>query len=294
MGLTDGLSSHLACADSSFPRLSHDVALRAIADLGLSAVDVCVFPAAHTHPDAVRADPAAVADATAKRLDSLDLGVSDVFLILAEESFEERAINHPDRDVRAQSLTYFERALDFARWLGSPGITVLPGMPFGAPAASLELAAAELQRRAQLAGEAGLTLAFEPHYESIAETPGRTLELLDRAPDVRLALDYSHFVYQGIAQAEVDVLIPHARHVHLRQAATGSMQRPARYGAIDFALLVQRLDTAGYEGFLCLEYQWEEWLDCNEVDCISETAELRDLLLAGTRTGDRIAEGVGS
>lgn len=290
-------SSHIAprlsCADSTFPRLSHDTALAVIADLGLRAVDVCVFPVAHTHPDAVRADPAAAAAEVAIRLGRHGLAVSDVFLILAEESFEDHAVNHPDAEVRAQSFAYFERTLEFARRLNSPGLTVLPGMPFDDPRSSLELAAGELQRRAKLAGEAGVALSIEPHYESIVDTPDRTLQLLDRAPDISLALDYSHFVYQGIVQSDIDVLIPHARHVHLRQAAPGSMQLPAREGTIDFSLLLERLDAAGYDGYLCLEYQWEEWLDCNRVDCVSETAELRDLLLAGATVSTGASQGEG-
>jgi sugar phosphate isomerase/epimerase len=58
------------------------------------------------------------------------------------------------------------------------------------------------------------------------------------------------------------------------------MQLPTHEGVIDFPRLRRALDAAGYEGYLTLEYQWEEWLDCYRVDCISETAELRDLMLA--------------
>jgi sugar phosphate isomerase/epimerase len=292
--MSSDIAARLACADSSFPRLSHGAALSVIADLGMRAVDVCVFPIAHTHPDAVRTDPAALADEVRARLEGVELAVSDVFLILADESFEDRAINHPDAPAREESRAYFEGTLEFARRLGSPGISVLPGMPFDDRDASLELAAKELQRRAEAADEAGLTLSFEPHYGSVVETPQRTRELLDRAPDARLALDYSHFVYQGIDQADVDILIPHARHVHLRQAAPGSMQLPAREGTIDFPLLVERLEAERYDGYLCLEYQWEEWLDSNRVDCISETAELRDLVLASAAAGVGASKGEGS
>jgi sugar phosphate isomerase/epimerase len=287
------VAPRLACADSTFPRLSHETALAVIADLGLRAVDVCVFPVTHTKPDVVHADPVAAASEVGARLERHALAVSDVFLILAAEGFEDYAVNHPDADVRAGSLSYFERTVEFARRLDSPGVTVLPGVPFDDASSSLELAARELQRRAKLAGEAGLALSIEPHYGSIVETPDRTLELLEHAPDVSLALDYSHFVYQGIAQGDIDVLIPHARHAHLRQAAPGSMQLPARDGAIDFPLLLKRLDAAGYDGYLCLEYQWEEWLDCDRVDCVSETAELRDLLLAGATVGGGATQGEG-
>jgi sugar phosphate isomerase/epimerase len=280
MPVPGDLPPRLSCTDSSFPRLSHDGALAVIGDLGLAAVDVCVFPeGSHTTPASVRADPGGIADAMLARLVRAGLAVADVFLILGDD---EIAINHPDPEVRRESLSLFEATVELARRLGAPGVSVLPGMSFDGvePDAGLRLAAEGLQRRAGIAGEAGLALSIEPHYLSIVETPERTLELLGLAPDVALALDYSHFVYQGIAQRDVDALIPHARHVHLRQAAEGAMQLPALEGAIDFPRVLQQLKAAGYDGYLTIEYQWEEWLDCNRVDCVSETAELRDLLLA--------------
>lgn len=276
----------LACADSAFPKLSHEVALQVIRDLGIGAVDVCVFPVyGHIAPDAVRADPAAAAETLLPALERTGLAVADVFLILG--GFEEYAVNHPADEVRTESLASFEATVEFARRLASPGVTLLPGVEFDevGPEASLQLAASELQRRAQLAAEAGLALSFEPHYQSITETPERTLELLAAAPDLSLALDHSHFVFQGFAQEEVDVLIPHARHFHLRQAAEGAMQLPAREGAIDFSRLLVQLREIDYGGYLTLEYQWEEWLDCHRVDCVSETAELRDLLVAAGTGG---------
>jgi sugar phosphate isomerase/epimerase len=274
-----GLTSRLACVDSAFPRLSHKVALAVIADLGVRAVDVCVWRGAHTAPDAVRANAAAVAAEVRGRLDELGLAVSDAFLILADASLEDHALNHPDDQVRAESFAYFERTVEFASRLGAPGITLLPGMPFDDPHASLLRAAHELRRRVDVAGSVGLVLSIEPCYESLVDTPARALQLLEQVPDLRVTLDHSHFAYQGIAQSEGDVLLSRARHVHLRQAGRGAMQLPAREGTIDFPLLVKRLDAAAYAGFLSLEYQWDDWLECKRVDCVSETAELREIVL---------------
>jgi sugar phosphate isomerase/epimerase len=277
------LCARLSCADSTFPRLSHDAALAVIRDLSIGAVDVCVFPGSHTEPDVVLRDPTRAAEVVADRARSAGLAVADVFLILG---FEELAVNHPDKAVRERSLEYFVAAVSFARRLGVGGLSILPGMPFVGvePDTNLARAVVELERRAQLAGEVGLAVSVEPHYESIAQTPLEALALLERAPSISLTLDYSHFAYQGIDQANVDVLIPRTRHVHLRQAATGSMQLPAAEGAINFPQLLAELAAGGYGGYMCLEYQWEEWLDCRRVDCISETAELRDIVLGARPT----------
>jgi sugar phosphate isomerase/epimerase len=270
----------VSCADSTFPRLSHETALAVIKDLGITAVDVCSFTGyPHTPPDAILADPEGAADAVLGRLERLGLEVADVFLIVGG-SFEELAINHPDQAVRDRALEYFEHGVAFARRLRAPGITILPGTSFDD--ASLELAATELNRRAEIAGAAGLRLAFEPHYGSLAETPARALELVERTPDVGFALDYSHFVYQGIPVEDVDALLPRTHHLHVRQAAPGAIQARTNEGVIDFVRIRDALLAIGYEGYFALEYQWEDgWLDFAHVDCIAETADTRAVLLNG-------------
>jgi hydroxypyruvate isomerase len=273
--------SRLSCADSAFPKLSHDAALAVISDLAIGAVDICVFAGyEHTPPEAVIGDPKGAADAVLRRLERTPLVVADVFAIL-RPTFEDLAVNHPDQEVRRESRSHFQRVIDFAQRIDAPGLTIQPGMAFAGvdPKRSLGVAAAELRHRATIAGEAGLRLSIEPHYQSIVETPGKTLELLEQAPEVSLSLDYSHFVFQGISQDEVDALVPYSGHVHLRQAAPGVMQARAEEGSIDFQRVTEKLNAGGYRGYLALEYQHEEWLDCQRVDCISETAALRDIVL---------------
>jgi sugar phosphate isomerase/epimerase len=272
----------LACADSTFPRLSHTTALAVIRDLGIDAVDVCVFAGyEHNPPEAVVAAPQRSADTIGARLDEHELHPSDVFAILGT-SFEALAVNHPDEAIRVESMRQFEALVEFASRLKSPGITVLPGTTFDGvdDDESLTLAAAELEKRARLAGEAGLRFAIEPHFDSVVPTPARTLALLERTENVGLALDLSHFVYAGIAQEETYSLLGHTHHVHLRQAAPDAIQTRVREGIIDFPEFRDRLLANGYDGYFALEYQWEEGPpDFTHVDCITESVELRDLML---------------
>ncbi len=48
--------------------------------------------------------------------------------------------------------------------------------------------------------------------------------------------------------------------------------------AIDYLRVVQALYEAGYTGYICVGYVWTEWEGCNEVDNLSETVQMRDLL----------------
>ena len=49
---------------------------------------------------------------------------------------------------------------------------------------------------------------------------------------------------------------------------------------IDFSRLVQALARAKFSGWVALEYVWIDWEHCNEVDIISETVQLKNLLTA--------------
>ena len=275
------MAIELSCADFTFPKLSHEMALRVIADLGIPAVDLGVFARNDWFtPQEILADPAGQAAEAKRQVQAVDLKVAEVFAILVND-LETLCVNHPDREVRDESRRSFELILEFAARVESPGVTVVPGIPW--PGESEEdsraRSAEELQWRAERAATEGLELSIEPHDGSIAATPDTALELLRQAPDLTLTLDYAHFVYQGIPEQEVDVLIPRTRHFHGRQAARGVMQATAKDGTLDFPRIIRALQQAGYQGFFCLEYVWDEWLDTNRVDCISETALLRDVFL---------------
>lgn len=277
---TEAPAWRISCSDSAFPVLSHDVILRVIRDLGIDLVDVCLFAGYRNNPPReVLADPERSADVIGERLAGLGLGVADVFAMIGEP-WDALAVNSPDAEQCAESRRQFDALVAFAARLGSPAVTILPGAPFEgvAEADGIALAAAELQVRAEIAGRAGLDLAVEPHVGSITATVPATLALLDQAPDVWLTLDPSHYVFQGIDQHELAPLLSRTRHVQMRQAGPGQIQTPVHEGTIDIAGFVADLDRAGYRGVLGIEYQWEEAMDFNRVDCIGETAAMRAAL----------------
>ena len=247
------MAIRLSCADSTFPKLSHDGSLAVISDLGFDAVDVCSFTGyRHTPPEDVLADPERGRGRRQRAARPL------------RASCRRRHVRDPRRLVRGARTQpprpggpravaeHFTRFVDVRRPHRRAGLTVLPGAGFEGVRrnASLELAAEQLNVRAALAGEAGLRLAFEPHYGSLAETPAAALDLIERTPDVGFALDYSHFVYQGIAQEEIDALLPRTHHFHVRQAAPGVVQARTREGTIDFVAHPRRAARAGLRRLL--------------------------------------------
>ena len=272
----------LACADDTFRLLEHGHIVELIAMLGLDGVDVCLMEGRSALALAdVRADVETTALRTRDRIARSGLEVADVFLIPWTD-FRTLAPNHPDASERDASAAVFDDVLEFAVGLGAPGITILPGIEWEheGRAESLDRAAAELGRRVDQTRERGLRLSIEPHLGSIASTPERAIELLERVPGLELTLDYSHFIYQGIPERDVDQLARFARHCHVRGSRLGQIQAPLRESTLAVEPMVDALSSAGYDGFLGLEYVWLDWEHCNECDNLSETVLLRDRLRA--------------
>jgi sugar phosphate isomerase/epimerase len=272
----------LACADDTFRLLEHEHILALIRMLGLDGVDLCLMEGrSAVRPEQVRADIPAWAERLEGRIGDHGLELADVFVIPWTD-FRRLAPNHPDRAERDESSALFRDMLQLAARLRSPGMTILPGIDWEGESheASLLRAAEELGRRVEEARERSLRLSVEPHLGSVASTPERALELLDRTPGLELTLDYSHFVYQDIPQDEIDPLVPHARHFHARGARPGRMQAPVKESVVDFERMVDLADRAGYAGYIGLEYVWLDWEHCNECDNLAETILLRDRLRA--------------
>lgn len=270
----------LACADDTFRLLEHDRIIEIIRLLGIEGVDVCLMEKRSSlRIEDVRADVAGSAQRIDEQVRGRGLEVADVFVIPWTD-FRTLAPNHPDEAEREASAALFTDMLDFAARLRSPGMTILPGIDWEheTPEDSLARAAVELGRRVEAARARGVRLSVEPHLGSIAPTPARALALLERVPGLELTLDYSHFVYQGIAESEIEALAPFARHCHVRGARQGRMQAPLRESKIDFERMVDVLEAADYDGFVGLEYVWLDWEHCNECDNLSETILLRDRL----------------
>jgi sugar phosphate isomerase/epimerase len=244
-------------------------------------VDICAFePSNHIGFDSLDADPPAAGRAVRERVAAAGLLVADLFAIRG--SYADDAPNHPDAAVRAERRAWFPPLLEAAAEMGAGGITLLPGIEWAGEtrASSLARAAEELAWRAEQASAVGLRCSFEPAIDSIVNEIDDVLRVCAQAPGLTATLDYSHFVYRGIAQSEVEKLHPVTGHVHLRQAAPGIMQARHHEGTIDFGRIVTLLVGEGYEGFLSLEYLWDTWFDCDRTDVVSESLLLADAVRA--------------
>jgi len=271
----------LACADFTFPLLSHDAALKLIAMMGFQGVDIGLFQdRSHLMPSTEFADAAKRARELRAKLDDLGLVSADVFLQMAP-SFVDFAVNHPEAGRRAKARDWFSRTLDYANLLGCKHVTTLPGVAFEtvSHAASLARSAEELFWRVEQSNQAGITFGVEAHVGSLVPSPEEALELVAMTPGLTLTLDYTHFTRAGMPDSRIAPMIRHASHFHARGARTGRLQTRVPENTIDYAAVLAEMVKAGYSGWVGIEYVWIDWEHCNECDNVSETIQLRDQIL---------------
>jgi sugar phosphate isomerase/epimerase len=270
----------LALSDYTFPKLEWEKVLRLARDLSVEAVDIGLFAGrSHLRPEDVLGHPAQAAARVAQALRTYDLEIADVFG-QPGTVFEEKALNHPAAGERKKATEFYWRLLEFAVRCNARHLSLLPGIHFVEESYedSLKRCADELAWRVEAAARVGVIFAVEMHLGSIAPTPPQAQRLLQMTPGLTLTLDYTHFTCQGIPDDEIEPLIKFTSHFHARGACKGKLQAPSKENTIDYPRILRAMEKKDYSGYVALEYVWTEWMRCNEVDNLTETIWLRDLL----------------
>jgi sugar phosphate isomerase/epimerase len=265
--------------------LEHDKVLDLIAALDLDGVDLGLFERrSHLWPSREFATIAKSADQLRAKLTDRGLAPADVFLQL-DPDFTPYAINQPDAARRSVAREQFLRTLEYANRLGSPHVTTLPGVYFDGepPEDSWIRSLEELAWRVEDARRHNIVFGVEAHVGSLAPNPAEALRLVAGVPGLSLTLDYTHFTRIGMPDEEIEPLVRHATHFHVRGAREGRLQTGFRTNTIDYARVLRAMRESGYRGFLGIEYVWIDWEHCNESDNVSETILFRDFLLEQMR-----------
>lgn len=261
----------ISCHTWAFNDLTLPEALGTIARMGFRYVDI----GSGTNLNAVRAAerPQAVAREIRDDLDMFNLRVADLYLMLPRISID-------NEEKRQGELTLYRALLPFATALGTPGITLSPGLAH--PAEDVEAqdrTVAALREIVRLGKAAGLRVSIEPHLDSMAPTPEAALKILQQVSGLEITLDWAHMICQGIREKDILALLPHTRHVQLRQAARRKLQTPFDKGSLNAESVLAALSEAGYQGVIGVEYmKTVGWHGMADVDSITESARMRDAL----------------
>jgi len=263
-----------SCHTWAFNDLTLPEALGTIARLGFRYVDIGSGP--HLNAPKAAADPQAVATEIKADIEIFNLKLGDLCLMLPR-------ISVADEKKRSADLELYQRLVPFAVALGMPGITLSPGLAH--PAEDTEAqdrTVAALREMVKTGKDAGLEISIEPHMDSMAQTPEQALKLVEDVPGLKLTVDWAHLVCQDIFHDEIIKLLPHARHVQIRQAARAQLQTPFDRGRIQVPRVVEALRAVNYEGVVCVEYlQTHGWHGTLEVNAIREVSQMRDALREG-------------
>ncbi len=264
----------LSLTSWSFPACSLRECAGISKTLGINALDVGLHYRAALNRSDILSDPHAVG----ARIKALDVAVPNYYHQFGE-GLAGQNLSLPG--TLAQNLKDMAQVLTFADAAGIASVFILPGIinPGQSRSDAASVAMQSLRELQQVARDYRAKLCVEPHVQSWAESPTLALQLVEQT-GVGLALDYSHFICLGYPQDEIDVLAPHAVHVHLRQARMGHLQTKFAHGTLNFPAMFGTLRDAGYTGWLALEAVHQDYMNTLSEDVLTETIAMRDAFWA--------------
>ena len=224
---------YVACSTGSFARLPLDNALRLMAELEFSKVDVVIAEqGAHVTPTEVVNDVAAAAL-------RIRIGPS---LTPAAFCAELDTLEGEQFQLQLKALCRLAR---------HTAVTLLciPAAPNGA---GLDFEVRRLRPLVQMVESEGLVLTVPTRTGTVTEFPAAARELCERVPGLGLTLDPSHYINGPHQGGSYDELFPFVRHVQLRDTgkAPGKFQVRVGQGEIEYGRIISQLQRHRYDRLL--------------------------------------------
>ena len=223
----------IACSTLCFARLPLERALRLMAELEFSKVDVAICEnGSHLKPSEVAQD---IAEAALR----IRIGPS-----LTPAAFNVEFGGVTDEEL----LTQLKAICKLARVTAVPLICI----PGGPSAAGLDAEVKRLRPLAQMVCGEGLILTVPTCTGTVTEFPSAARELCERVPGLGLTLDPSHFVNGPLQGESYDEVFPFVRHVQLRDTgkAPGKFQVRVGQGEIEYGRIITQLQRCRYDRLL--------------------------------------------
>lgn len=227
---------YIACSTLCFGRYPLERALRMIAELEFSKVDVAIQARGpHVTPEDVLSDVERAAQ-------DIRIGPS---LSPAAFNLEIEA---------ADTSGYVEQFQAICRLARLSAVTTLtiPPAPSGS---SLDSEVRRLSQLVAMSSGTGLVLTVETRMGTLTEHPDTAAELCKRVEGLGLTLDPSHY-FCGVHQGRsFDQVYPYVRHVHLRDSGRTpeKMQVLVGQGQIEYSRIISQLERYGYNRLLTIE-----------------------------------------
>ena len=224
---------YVACSTQCFTRLPLDKALRFIAELEFSKVDIALHERGpHLKPSEVAADVTLAAQ-------RIRIGPS-----LSPAAF--------DVEIEAEGEEEYSRQLRAVCKLGRISAVSVLSLAASPNGIGMDAEVKRMTRLTRLVLGEGLTLAVPTRIGTLTETPAGARELCERVPGLGLTLDPSHFVNGPHQGGCYDEVLPFVKHVHLRDSSRvpGKFQVRVGQGEIEYGRLLTQLDRCDYDRLL--------------------------------------------
>jgi len=216
--------------------------LPVLADAGYDGVEIWGPHVAGLAPEALAG--------LRRQLDALGLAVAMVSPYFDFTTSEESA---------AQSVEEGLKFLDIARRLRSRGVRTFTGKVGSREAAQDQWrrAVQSLQRLADASAPDGIFWAMETHGRNLMDTVGGARRIVEETarPNVRLIFQPPTF---GVEYREAfDALEPCTAHIHASNSRSAERTLLGD-GDIDYAWLTDRLNRAGFDGYISVEWMGDD------------------------------------
>jgi sugar phosphate isomerase/epimerase len=223
----------VACSTACFARLPLDQALRLIAELEFSKVDVAISEQG-TH-----LKPSEVVEDIARAALRIRIGPS-----LSPAAFSvEYGEGSPEEHLRQ-----LKAICRLARATTVPILSV----PCASSGTGLDAEATRLRSLVHMVEAEGLILTVPTRIGTLTEYPATARALCERVPGLGLTLDPSHYINGPHQGGSYDEVFPFVRHVQLRDTgkAPGKFQVRVGQGEVEYGRIISQLTRHRYDRLL--------------------------------------------
>lgn len=226
---------YVACSTLCFGKYPLERALRIIAELEFSKVDVAIREQGpHLRPSEVAEDVAAAAQ-------SIRIG----------PSLTPAALNVELQAEPAEALRQLRSLCRLAR-VSAVTLITIPAAP---AESDLDAEVERLSELVHFSNKEGVVLTVETRIGTLTETPQAAVELCKRVPGLGLTLDPSHYIAGPNQGKSHDAVYPFVRHVHLRDTGKTPEEFQVRVGQgeIEYGRIIAQLARHHYDRLLSVE-----------------------------------------
>jgi sugar phosphate isomerase/epimerase len=230
----------VACSTLCFSQKPFEQALRSIAELEFSKLDVAVHEhGGHVKPSEVAADVGLAAQKLRP-----GPGLTPVAFSVEIDATDEE-----------ERLRQYKAVCRLARISAVPLLTI-KAAPTGT---NFEAEVARLTKLCQIAQGDGLILTVATLIGTLTEDPDMAVELCEWVPGLGLTLDPSHYIAGPNQGKNYDHVFPYVRHVHLRDTGRGpnSFQVRIGQGEVEYGRILSQLERHHYNRLLTVDVRHE-------------------------------------